>query len=165
MKPDFATLAGELHKRQLERRTDNGLKQAERNPFKGTRVLVVDDDPTQRLLARDALEAHGFVVEEASDGPEGIVKALVVKPDLIILDILMPVLDGFTVCSELRNHKMARNIPILIVTGIDDPDAIERGFQLGAADFISKPVNWQSLPVRVKFILRGRSFANMSPAI
>lgn len=154
MKPDFVALAGEMHKRQLDKLTVAGPSPAERNPFKGARILIVDDDPTQRLLARDALEAHGFAVDEAADGPEGIVKTLVTKPDLVILDIVMPVLDGFTVCAELRHHKAARDIPILIVTGLDDPESIERGFQLGATDYISKPVNWQTLPIRAKFNLR-----------
>lgn len=147
-------MAGSLHQRMLDNQAGAAPKSSDRNPFKGARVLLIDDDPTQRLLARDALESHGFLVEEAADGPEGIVKTLVSKPDLIILDIVMPVLDGFTVCDELRHHKTARSIPILIVTGLDDPQSIERGFQLGATDYISKPVNWQALPVRAKFILR-----------
>jgi DNA-binding response OmpR family regulator len=120
----------------------------------GRMVLVVDDDPTQRLLARDALEHEGFTVEEAEDGPEGIAKAYVVKPALIVLDVMMPGLDGFTVCDELRRHAATKTIPILLVTGLNDIESMQRGFDLGATDFITKPVSWQTLAMRVKYIIR-----------
>jgi two-component system sensor histidine kinase/response regulator len=120
----------------------------------GRVVLVVDDDPTQRLLARDALEIAGFVVEEAADGPEGLAKAYVVKPDLVVLDVMMPGLDGFTVCDELRRHAATKEIPILLVTGLNDVVSMRRGFALGATDFITKPVAWETLAMRVKYIIR-----------
>lgn len=163
MKPDFASMADVLHQKQLDGQTVSLPSPADRNPFKGARILIIDDDPTQRLLARDALEAHGFAIEEAADGPEGIVKSLVQRPDLVILDIVMPVLDGFTVCAELRHRKTTRGIPILIVTGLDDPASVERGFQLDATDYISKPVDWQTLPMRAKFILRNTKAGNAQP--
>ena len=129
------------------------------NPYAGLTILVVDDDPTQRVLARDALEANLFVVEEAADGPEGLTKAYTVKPSLIILDILMPVLDGFTVCTELRRHAATKNIPILIATGVNDAASIERGFRLEANDFINKPIDWSILALRIKYILRNAGVA------
>ncbi len=125
--------------------------------LEGRVVLVVDDDPTQRLLARDALEAQGFAVEEAEDGPDGIAKAYVVKPDLIVLDVMMPGLDGFTVCDELRRHVATKNIPILLVTGLNDLNSMQRGFDLGATDFITKPVSWETLAMRVKYIIRSHA--------
>ena len=124
------------------------------HPFAGATVLVVDDDPTQRLLARDALEGTGFKVKEAADGPDGVVEAYANRPDLVILDIVMPGLDGLTVCAELRRHRTTKHVPILIVTGVDDARAIQRGFELGATDFIVKPVAWELLALRLKFVLR-----------
>lgn len=129
------------------------------NPYAGSTVLVVDDDPTERLLARDALEAVGFKVEEAADGPEGLAKAYVTKPDLVVLDVVMPGLDGFTVCDAMRQHANTARIPILLATGLNDVGSIERGFALGATDFISKPITWPVLSLRVKYILRNHEHA------
>lgn len=129
------------------------------NPYAGSTVLVIDDDPTERLLARDALEAVGFNVEEAADGPEGLAKAYVRRPDLVVLDVVMPGLDGFTVCDALRQHAPTVGIPILLATGLNDVNSIERGFALGATDFISKPIAWPVLSLRVKYILRNHEQA------
>lgn len=125
-----------------------------KNPYAGRTVLVVDDDPTERLLARDALESAGFVVEEAADGPEGLARAYIVKPQLIVLDVMMPGLDGFTVCDALRQHAATAQIPILLATGLDDVESIERGFELRATDFVTKPISWPQLAQRVKYIMR-----------
>ena len=132
------------------------------NPYAGRTILVVDDDPTERLLARDALESVGFTVEEAADGPEGLARAYVVKPDLVVLDVMMPGLDGFTVCDALRQHAPTACIPILLATGLNDVDSIERGFDLGATDFISKPISWPVLSLRVKYILRNSEQARQA---
>ena len=124
------------------------------NPYSGAVVLVNDDDPMQRLMARDALEEVGFIVKEAEDGPEGIAMAFDVKPDLIILDLMMPKLDGFSVCREVRRIKATRHIPILISTGNDDTAAIQRALHVGATDFLLKPITWKFLGLRVQYILR-----------
>ena len=123
----------------------------ELNQFSGAKVVVVDDDPVQRLMARDALEVAGFIVVEATDGPEGIALSYSERPDLIILDLMMPKLDGFSVCSEIRRIKETHTIPILVVTGIDDPTAIQRAFDMGASDFDLKPVVWNLLGLRVQY--------------
>lgn len=127
------------------------------NPYAGMKVLVIDDDPTQRLLMRDVLEASGYIVDEAADGPEGIALAYQTMPDLIILDILMPKLNGFSVCAEIRRIEKTNNIPILIATGINDAEAIQRAFTLGASDFVIKPITWNVLALRIKFMLRNNA--------
>ncbi len=124
------------------------------NPYSGALVLVVDDDPTERLIARDALERAGYRVIEAEDGPGAVAKAHKEKPDFMILDIMMPVFDGFTVCDTLRNTLKQTELPILIATGLGDEDAIQRGFDLGANDFMVKPINWETLALRIKYIMR-----------
>lgn len=125
-----------------------------RNPFDQSLILIVDDDPTERLIARDALERAGYRVIEAEDGPDGLAKAHADKPDFVILDIMMPVLDGFNVCDSLRHSPITKTIPIMIATGLDDQEAIQRGFDLGANDFLVKPINWETLSLRVKYIMR-----------
>ena len=89
-----------------------------------------------------------------SDGPEGIVAANATKPDLIILDVVLPKLDGFLVCQELRRITDTRFVPIILVTGLDDTDSIERGFEVGATDFIVKPIDWPLFALRIRHVLR-----------
>jgi PleD family two-component response regulator len=135
-----------------------------RNPYKQSLILIIDDDPTERLMARDALERADYRVIEAEDGPDGLAKAHTDKPDFIILDILMPVLDGFTVCDSLRHSKFTKSLPILIATGLDDEAAIQRGFDLGANDLMVKPINWDTLAHRVKYIMRNLAVESKADA-
>ncbi len=116
-------------------------------------VLVVDDDPLTRLLARESLEQSGFVVDEAADGGQALEWFTGAPPDLVLLDVNMPVKDGFTVCAELRAGS-GRHTPILMMTGLDDLDSIRRAYDVGATDFINKPINWVILAHRVEYMLR-----------
>jgi diguanylate cyclase (GGDEF)-like protein/PAS domain S-box-containing protein len=118
------------------------------------RILVVDDDATSRGIARAALEAAGCVVSEAVDGLEALAVFDRATPDLVLLDVEMPGLDGLAVCRELRRRPAARYVPVVMVTGLDDLDSIEAAFAAGATDFIAKPVNWALLRHRVRYTLR-----------
>ena len=118
------------------------------------KILVVDDDESHRLLARNALEDSAFIVEEAADGKEGLEAVKRFRPDLVLLDVMMPELDGVSVCTELRSHPDFMDLPILMVTGLDDIDSIERAFNAGATDFVTKPINWPLLVYHVKYVLR-----------
>ncbi len=120
----------------------------------GERVLVIDDDPVVRLLARRALEAIGFEVTEASDGPKALLEIDWSTPDLVLLDVDLPGMDGYQTCSELRRRSSARDIPVLVATGLSDLTAIDRAFEAGATDFITKPFDWQVLQHRVRFLMR-----------
>lgn len=133
------------------------LNRPQLNPYAGMKILVIDDDPTQRLLMRDALETAGYIVEEACDGPDGIAMAYRTKPDLIILDILMPKLDGFAVCAEVRRIEATKDIPILVATGVNEASAIQEAFIRGASDFVIKPIKWSVLALRTKYILRNHA--------
>lgn len=117
-------------------------------------VLVIDDDPIIRLLARETLEQDGFVVRHAISGENGIAEFRAEPPDIVLLDVLMPGMDGFATCLELRAVAGARHVPVLMMTGLDDVDSINRAYQVGATDFITKPINWPILGHRVRYMLR-----------
>jgi len=117
-------------------------------------VLVVDDDIAVRLLMREALEQAGLTVKEAENGVEALSAFQQVKPDLVLLDISMPGMDGFAVCSRLRELPGGDDVAIVIVTGIGDMESIRLAYEAGATDFITKPVNWPILNHRVRYLLR-----------
>jgi diguanylate cyclase (GGDEF)-like protein/PAS domain S-box-containing protein len=118
------------------------------------KVLVVDDDDTLRFLAREALEQAGFDVEEAENGAVALEVARGAKPDLILLDVQMPVMSGFEVCEQLRADEAFMHVPILMATGLDDVTSIETAYRLGATNFITKPLRWNTLPYDIRYILR-----------
>ncbi|MFN0314782.1 MAG: EAL domain-containing protein [Burkholderiales bacterium] len=117
-------------------------------------ILVADDEELTRLFARQALEAEGFHVEEAEDGKSALEVARRVRPDLIILDVLMPGKSGFEVCQEMRRRPEFRRTPILMMTGLDDADSVKHAYDCGATDFVTKPVSWALLCYRVRYLLR-----------
>ena len=116
-----------------------------------TRVLVIDDAQADRRLLRDALEADGFEVEEAQDGQEGLRKLFADRPDVVLLDVLMPGMDGWTVCERIREFT---ETPVIMLTSLDREEEIVKGLELGADDFVSKPVSPRQLIARVKAVLR-----------
>ncbi len=118
-------------------------------------VLVADDDEMMRSLITAALIEKGFEVKEATDGREALSSFRRLRPDLVILDVDMPVMNGFDACAQLRGLPGGEEVPIVIVTGTDDMASVERAFELGATDFISKPVNWTLLGHRMLYVLRG----------
>ena len=117
-------------------------------------VLVADDDPTTRQLTRVTLEQAAFTVVEASDGAQAIAVYARLHPDLVLLDVEMPELDGIEVCRRLRARGDARYVPIVMATGLDDIESIDAAYAAGATDFIPKPINWALLRHRVRYILR-----------
>jgi diguanylate cyclase (GGDEF)-like protein len=117
-------------------------------------ILVVDDDRMMRTFARDALEGVGLRVDEAADGSAAIARFEELGPSLVMLDVHMPGIDGYEVCRELRRLHPGAPTPILMVTSADDRESIERAYEVGATDFISKPINWDLLGHRVRYLLR-----------
>lgn len=117
-------------------------------------ALVADDDTAIRALTRAALEQAGLAVEEASDGEEAIDAFKRNTPDIVLLDVMMPKMDGFETCHAIRHLPGGSHTPILIMTGLDDVDSIERAYDMGATDFIAKP--WQILVLtnRIRYMLR-----------
>ena len=121
----------------LEEQTIHGDRQS--------RVLVVDDDPGVRLVCTTTLELDGFDVIEAANGQEAIALALAHAPDLVLLDISMPVLDGFGVAAALRADTRTNAIPIVFLTGETDPSVRARAWSTGALGVFGKPFNPMSV--------------------
>ncbi len=117
-------------------------------------ALVVDDDPILRVLAREALEQTGFAVEEAADGAQALTAYAHLRPDIVLLDVDLPKADGFTVCAALRRMPRGDRTPVLMMTALDDIDSINRAYEIGATDFITKPVNWVILSHRARYMIR-----------
>ncbi len=118
------------------------------------KALVVDDDPLIRALTRAALEQVGLAVHEADDGLKAVATFREVNPDIVLLDVIMPVMDGFAACTELRKSSGGEHLPILMVTALDDDVSITKAYDVGATDFITKPINPIILGQRVRYLLR-----------
>jgi diguanylate cyclase (GGDEF)-like protein/PAS domain S-box-containing protein len=118
------------------------------------RVLVVDDDAASRKLMRKTLLREGFEVIEAEDGQQALAVFDEQHPDIVLLDVEMPVMDGFTACMNLRQRQQADHLPVLMVTGLEDVASVNRAYDAGATDFITKPINWPVLGHRIRYMLR-----------
>lgn len=117
------------------------------------RILVVDDDRSMRLMMRKVLEADGYIIEECCNGAQALTFCAENMPDLVLMDAMMPGMDGFTASKELRKSPDSRHLPILVVTALDDESSIDRAFSAGANDFIPKPVNFAVLRQRIARLL------------
>ncbi|MDX6411140.1 MAG: hypothetical protein QOE91_656 [Gaiellaceae bacterium] len=106
-----------------------------------TRVLVIDDEAPIRLLCRVNLEAEGMQVLEASDGPSGLEKARAERPDVILLDVMMPALDGWRVAEQLLDQESTQEIPIIFLTARAEFRDRARGLDIGGVDYVTKPFN------------------------
>lgn len=116
-----------------------------------TRVLVIDDEAPIRLLCRVNLEAEGLAVMEAPDGSSGLETAKAERPDVILLDVMMPGLDGWQVAEQLLEDEATRDIPVVFLTARADLRDRARGMDLGGIDYITKPFN----PVDLAMLVRG----------
>ncbi len=117
-------------------------------------ALVVDDDDTMRVMVSEVLAQFGIAVEEAADGESGLERFHALRPDIVILDVKMPRMDGFAVCRHLRALPEGQHTPVLMMTAAEDTTAIERAFDAGATDFVRKPFHWSILGHRVRYVLR-----------
>ena len=121
------------------------------------RILIADDDGASRLVAREALEQAGFSVLETSNGQEAVTVFEASRPQLVVLDVLMPVMNGFQACRAIRSLPGGAAAPILMLTGLDDTESINQAYEAGATDFATKPIPWAILVHRVRYMLRARS--------
>ncbi|MEW6624458.1 MAG: diguanylate cyclase [Bacillota bacterium] len=124
------------------------------------KILVVDDNKLNRIFLADVLRKEGYNILEADDGYSGFKVAYDEKPDLILLDVIMPGNDGINVCRMLKKEEVTCNIPIIFVTARSEKDDIIKGFEAGAVDYVTKPVFVQELLVRVKTHLKLKIFAD-----
>jgi len=118
-----------------------------------TRVLVIDDEAPIRLLCRVNLEAEGMEVLEASDGPSGLEQARAERPDVILLDVMMPALDGWRVAEQLLDHDSTREIPVIFLTARAEFRDRARGLDIGGVDYVTKPFNPLELAPLVRSLL------------
>lgn len=110
------------------------------------KVLIVDDSQTTLLMEEMLLKQHTkFDVILAHNGQEAVEKALTELPSLILMDVVMPKLDGFGACKEMRRHPKLRNVPIILVTSRGEPETVEMGFESGCNDYLTKPIQSQEL--------------------
>ena len=119
----------------------------------GKAILIVEDDPLSLKLTRDLLNVSGYTTIQADDGKMGVEKAKSDKPDLILMDIMMPGMNGFETTERLKSNPPTRDIPIIVVTSLDDRESRLYALQAGADEFLSKPVDRAELSVRVKNLL------------
>jgi len=120
------------------------------------RIMVVDDIATNRMVLRAKLSAAYFDVIQAESGQEAILRAAEQQPDLILLDIMMPGMDGFETCRRLKAAKETAHIPVIILTSLNEPDDRVRGLECGAEDFLSRPIADLALFSRVRNLLRSK---------
>lgn len=118
------------------------------------KILIIDDQPGNVFLLQDRLNREGFKVITAYDGASGIKKAKEETPDLILLDVMMPGLDGFETCHEISSNEETKYVPIILVTALNSSEDTQKGFDSGAFDYIKKPFNKVELLARVKAALR-----------
>jgi len=121
-----------------------------------SKILVVDDNEQNLELLVAYLEALGCPVVTAVDGVDALEKVAAEKPDLILLDIMMPRMSGFEVCRKIKSDPTTRDTPVIMVTALNELTDIERGVESGTDDFITKPVNRLELTTRVKSLLKVR---------
>ena len=129
-------------------------------PHHQAKILVCDDDLNVRILTRQCLEAEDMVVVEAANGLEAIDVFVRERPDLVFLDVEMPGMTGLEVCQRIRQMPQGESIPIMIVTGSDDRKSIDQGFEAGATQYKTKPVNWSLLGRDVQYMLRASNAFN-----
>ncbi len=128
----------------------------ERKPL----VLVVDDEEANRRMLQMMLGAENYRVALAADGPRALESAAAEPPDLVLLDVMMPGMDGFEVAARLKAAPATRHVPIIMVTALDDRDSRLQGLKAGAEDFLAKPVDRAELTVRVRNLLKLKEYGD-----
>lgn len=125
-----------------------------------SRVLIADDNEQNRELLDAYLAEEGYTILFANDGQEAMDAVDAQQPDLILLDIMMPKMSGYEVCEQLKADAEKRDIPVLMVTALNEQGDIEKAVKAGCDDFLTKPVNQLELKTRVRSLLRVRHLAN-----
>lgn len=125
------------------------------------KICIADDEPRGRQLLQDLLAPEGYQLVHACDGEEAIATVLLEQPDLVILDVMMPGLNGFEVCRRIRSHEQVRQVPVMLLTALDDRRSRLQGLEAGADDFLTKPVDSVELRTRVRTITRLNRFRTL----
>ena len=129
-------------------------------------MLVADDDPFYREIASSTLVDAGFDVVTASDGKEALEVISATSPDIAIVDVLMPEMTGIEMLSQVRSTGQHRHLPVIVITGHDDTESIEKAYEAGATSFLAKPLNWPLFVHHVNFVLKaGQAETDLRDAI
>ncbi|ERT06533.1 diguanylate cyclase domain protein [Lyngbya aestuarii BL J] len=119
-------------------------------------IVVVDDNLSHREMISFEMESQGYRVVQFSDGQKCFEQCPTLKPDMILLDAILPEIDGFTCCAQLKQTLGEHCPPVLIITALDDEKSVDRAFDVGATDYITKPIHWPVLRQRIRRILQTR---------
>lgn len=125
-----------------------------KNTLQDALILVIDDDQVTRLMLRTVLTKSGFRVIDAENGKQGFSAFIEQRPSLVLMDVMMPEMNGYDATKAIRNYEQDQNIPILMLTSLDDVESVDHAFNAGATDFITKPINWSLLSQRVRYALK-----------
>ncbi|SAI29748.1 two component response regulator [Bordetella ansorpii] len=120
-------------------------------------VMLVDDAPDNLKMLSDALDQAGYMVVVATDGAQALARLDFVLPDIVLLDALMPGMDGFETCRRLKAHRRAAQVPVVFMTGLTEPEDVVRGFQAGGVDYVTKPIDPSVVLARLEAHLRTAS--------
>lgn len=131
-------------------RTSDNLGMSTSHQQDSALILIADDDRFTRMLLRRIIEEEGYRVEEAENGKECLAAYIQLQPDMVLLDAMMPVMDGFTCCTHLQAHAGSDLIPVLMITGLNDQASVDWAFEVGATDFVTKPIYPAVLRRRVR---------------
>ncbi|MBI3774111.1 MAG: EAL domain-containing protein [Gammaproteobacteria bacterium] len=118
------------------------------------KILIVDDQASVRLLIRQVLTADGYQFEDAENGHRALGLFPEFKPDLVLLDCLMPGMDGIELCRQLKDISGTQSVPVLMITSLEDDSTVERAFDAGVSDYVTKPINFAVLRQRVRYLLK-----------
>jgi len=119
-----------------------------------SKILIVDDEIDTLLPLKRSLEVEDYLVVGASNGKEALIKAKTDIPDLILLDLMMPEMDGYEVCAKLKTDELTKNIPVIMLTAKDTVREKVKGLDIGADDYVTKPFHLIELKARIKSVLR-----------
>ncbi|VAW53059.1 hypothetical protein MNBD_GAMMA06-1929 [hydrothermal vent metagenome] len=120
-------------------------------------ILIIDDDATIRLLMKDALTNEAYNINEFNNGSDALKHLAHHQVSLVLLDVNMPGISGFDVCTKIRKLSGGSDISIVMVTALEDAESIAKSYDLGATDFISKPINWDTFPFRIQYLIKARN--------
>jgi len=123
-------------------------------------LLVVDDDRVTRLTITKVLTKAGYRVIDADDGLQAQQQIALHQPEMVLMDVMMPNMDGYSACREIRTRYDHQALPVLMLTGLNEMESIDKAFESGATDFITKPINWTLLTQRVRYALRTKAMGN-----
>jgi len=137
-----------------------GARPSAPNPDRPPKLLLVDDEEEVRASVGEYLASEGYEVVEAEDGEEALAKSFTEKPDLVLLDLRLPKLDGYQVCQTLKGNPITSVIPIVMLTALNATSQKVKGIEYGADDYIAKPFDLEELGARVRMVMRRAAAAS-----